>query len=153
MHTSKKMKVYYNLHNHKWSIMDKETGLILGHADIVGMYGVTPKVSEAGRQRVLREKRKNVHAFMEGYLDRVLGFVPFRGRVLPEGVFTSCGTIMTDLLTELTYNPYKFDRFVVKSVPTLGVLGARYVWLTDTRQVFANTVETKRIEQQLELAV
>lgn len=30
-----KAKVYFNLHNSKWSIKDCETGLVMGHADKV----------------------------------------------------------------------------------------------------------------------
>lgn len=56
--------VYYNLHKHVWSLSCRKTGRIIRHASVV----VAPKgarlvVREAGRQRVLAEKRKNVHAF------------------------------------------------------------------------------------------
>ena len=54
---------------------------------------VTFKVSEAGRQRVLREGRKNVHAYIIGDL--------VDGRPLTEG-------------ETVTYNPYKFSSFVLK---------------------------------------
>jgi len=45
-----------------------DKGRVVGWASTVLLSDVTPKVSEAGRQRVLREKRKNVHAGMGGYL-------------------------------------------------------------------------------------
>ena len=31
--TAMRAKVYFNLHNSKWSIKDCETGLVMGHAD------------------------------------------------------------------------------------------------------------------------
>lgn len=54
---------------------------------------VTFKVSEAGRQRVLREGRKNVHAYIIGDL--------VDGQPLTKG-------------ETVTYNPYRFSSFVLK---------------------------------------
>lgn len=65
--TGQKVKVYFNLHKKLFSIQDAKTGLVIGHADSVNLEDVTFKVSEAGRKRVLREKRKNVHAFVIGH--------------------------------------------------------------------------------------
>jgi hypothetical protein len=61
----------------------------------VALTNVTFKVSEAGRQRVLQEKRKNVHAGVVGTLVDSLGSVgservtynPYKG-----GTFVLCGT-------------------------------------------------------------
>jgi len=60
------------------------------------------KVSEAGRQRVLREKRKNVHAGVTGTWingDRVESHYEFLSMVG----------------RQVTYNPYKYDSFVIKA--------------------------------------
>ena len=54
---------------------------------------VTFKVSEAGRQRVLREGRKNVHAYIIGDLVDC--------KPLTEGEI-------------VTYNPFKYSSFVLK---------------------------------------
>lgn len=57
--------VYFNLHRKCWSIKALEgpsKGRVIGHADYVDLACVEWKVSEAGRQRVIREKKKNVHA-------------------------------------------------------------------------------------------
>ncbi len=45
---------------------DKSTGRVIGYTESVNLEDVEFKVSEAGRQRLLREKRKNVHAFAIG---------------------------------------------------------------------------------------
>ena len=61
--------VYYNLHKHVWSIKALEgsqKGRVIGHSDHVLLRYASGKVSEAGRQRVLRDKRKNVHAGIVG---------------------------------------------------------------------------------------
>ena len=54
--------VYRNLTKGCWSIKSTRTGKVLAHADTVTMTDVVFKVSEAGRQRVLRDKKKYVHA-------------------------------------------------------------------------------------------
>lgn len=83
-----KVFVYKNLHNRKFSIKNLETGLVVGHAISLALTDVTFKVSEAGRQRVLTEQRKNVHA----------GIV---GTYLPEKLFNlESGT------NQVSYNPY-----------------------------------------------
>lgn len=56
--------VYFNLHRMVWSRMVK--GIVQGHAAQVVLRNATFVVREGGRQRVLREGRKNVHAFVKG---------------------------------------------------------------------------------------
>lgn len=104
-----KAKVYFNLHNHKWSIKDCATGLVLGHADKVCLGNVTPLVSQAGRKRVLIEKQKNVHAFLVGDVIRVEGFTSLRGRWIDA---LHCSLPEVKGGTVVTYNPYKYETFV-----------------------------------------
>jgi hypothetical protein len=86
-----KVKVYFNLHKMVFSVQDYKTGLVIGHTPVINLKDVTFKVSEAGRQRVIREKRKNVHAFVIGYY-----------------VNDQEGTESD----KATYNPYKYNSFV-----------------------------------------
>lgn len=58
--------VYYNLHQGGFSIRDKKTGLVVAYAETLKLENATFKVSEKGRQHVIREQRKRVHAFVEG---------------------------------------------------------------------------------------
>jgi len=58
--------VYKNLHENCWSVRDKESGHVVAHADRVELTDVKLKVGAAGRERVLREKSKNVHAGLDG---------------------------------------------------------------------------------------
>ena len=59
------------------------------------------KVNKKGRERVLREKRKNVHAGISGYLSQKF--------------FSDAWDDITEKeLTEITYNPYKYESFVDK---------------------------------------
>jgi hypothetical protein len=90
-----KVKVYWNLHRDCWSIQHK--GKVIGHASSLMLSDVTFKVYESGRQRVLREKKKNVHAF-------------------------ACGTLLEKNLEKpdsmnraISYNPYRFSFFFDKA--------------------------------------
>ena len=88
--------VYYNLHRKLWSIKCLDAGpnkgKVVAHRTEVVLESPKPKVSEAGRQRVLKEKQKNVHAGLVGvWRDRKV--------LLAEG-------------DNITYNPYKYDTFV-----------------------------------------
>tara|TARA_R110000744_G_scaffold299835_1_gene409183 strand:- start:65 stop:487 length:423 start_codon:yes stop_codon:yes gene_type:complete len=111
--------VYRNLHNGLISIKDVGTGLVLGHADAIDLQGATFIVREAGRQRVIKEKRKNVHAFVRGRVVDVLNFKPFKGRepIMEDNSGWNC-TILPyrgSLLrtnTMVSYNPYKAAHFV-----------------------------------------
>lgn len=61
---TKKVMIYKNLHNGLFSV--KQNGLVVAHVESFCMDSVSFKVSEAGRQRVLKEKKKNVHAYIIG---------------------------------------------------------------------------------------
>ena len=57
--------VYFNLHRKVWSCKSRKTGRVVSHAlVVVAPYGAAMVVQEAGRQRVLAEKAKNVHAYI-----------------------------------------------------------------------------------------
>lgn len=66
-----KVYVYRNLHKNCFSIKALEganKGRVIMHTDKVSLYDVTFKVSEKGRQRVLRQKKKYVHAGVVGHI-------------------------------------------------------------------------------------
>ena len=115
--------VYYNLHRKLWSVKALEgprKGLVVLHSHAVLLQDATPKVSEAGRQRVLKEKRKNVHAGIVGQLVPMGAEGGFPG--FPGGA-------------EVTYNPYKYVGFVYRQ-DERPYTGSDYALLTEKR-VFA----------------
>jgi len=63
-----KVRVYYNLHKRRLSVQEKVNGRwkVVNHVDTIHLKNVDFRVSQAGRQRVLQQKRKNVHAFIIG---------------------------------------------------------------------------------------
>ncbi|MCA1800127.1 MAG: hypothetical protein LC650_02390 [Actinobacteria bacterium] len=93
-----RVKVYKNLHKNTYSVVDVTTGLVLGYADRITLQDVDFKVSEAGRQRVLQEKRKNVHAYVTGT------FVATTGATQRHTAY---------------YNPYKVETFVTSTQEAL----------------------------------
>lgn len=91
-----KVFVYFNLHKKRWSVRALEgpkKNRVIEHKNIVVLKNCTMKVSEAGRQRVLRERRKNVHAGIVGELNQNADW-------------------RFDENNIITYNPYKGPDFV-----------------------------------------
>lgn len=63
----RKVFVYKNLHKDCWSV--RQDGLVKAHADDICLYDCAFRVGKKGRKKVLKEKRKNVHAGITGYID------------------------------------------------------------------------------------
>jgi len=61
-----KLEVYYNVARKCLSV--RHRGRVIGHTNAITLRNATFHVSELGRQRVLRNKRKNVHAVVRGTL-------------------------------------------------------------------------------------
>jgi len=91
-----RVKIYWNLHKKCFSVQYK--GIVIAHKDTVCLENVEFKVSEAGRQRVLKNKRKAVHAFVCGDLQ---------------------DTIEIDIsrVKFVTYNPYNGPNFMANDKP------------------------------------
>ena len=77
-----KAAVYWNLHKNIFSIQSREKesyGKVVAHRDsvVVGL----PKfvVRQAGREKVLKDKSKNVHAFVVGNVEPDLFLTLGRG--------------------------------------------------------------------------
>lgn len=83
------VKVYFNLHQHVFSITHK--GLVIGYADELALSNAHTTVNEKGRQRVLANKRKEVHAYVHGIVSNVPS---------------------EPLERSLYYNPYQVSQFV-----------------------------------------
>lgn len=86
------VKVYRNLHTGKLSVQGQTPvgWRIIAHVDAINLVDAKFVVNESGRQRVLREKQKNVHAVVHG----------------------TVGTPGSKTGIPVTYNPYKYSSFV-----------------------------------------
>ena len=91
-----RVEVYFNLHKYTWSVRQCSTGRVILHTDKVHIRDPKFVVRKAGRERVLREGKKNVHAFVRGDITYFDDFFD------PDYLDYSL----------VSYNPYKFDTFV-----------------------------------------
>lgn len=112
--------VYWNVHRKCWSFRDLKTRRVVIHAATLALVDCTLHVSEAGRQRVLRERRKNVHAVIRGTLVDALQEAPG---------------------TPITYNPYRNETFVSR-VDGAAVREAAWVRFGADRTCTAGLVDT-----------
>ena len=98
-----KVDVYWNLHKKCWSIRSRERddyGKVVTHLDSCVVAAAKFVVNQKGRERVLRERKKNVHAFVRGNL--LMTKMP--------------GTIESYVgWDKVSYNPYKGPNFVAQS--------------------------------------
>jgi len=98
-----RVEVYFNLHKKLFSVRNCMTGRVVHHIHNIWIEDPVFVVRKAGRERVLREKKKNVHAFV-------------RGRWIQNLLVEDASKILDhrECSQEVTYNPYKYDSFVTK---------------------------------------
>lgn len=88
-----KVAVYFNLHKDLFSVQSRHKdnyGKVLFHCENINLSKVKFVVREGGRDKVLKEKRKNVHAFCYGTIN------------------LECKQSVKNLIS---YNPYKANHF------------------------------------------
>ena len=123
---SQPVRVYRNVTKNCFSVEQKvnKRWKVLAHVPSVYLTNVEYKVSEASRQRVLKEKRKNVHARLTGYISSV--------RDLEDAIIWEDKTF-----NRVWYNPYLTDSFKLQTKQTtmtrshgafLNIRGASPVW-------------------------
>ena len=121
-----RVRVYYNLNKSVWSVQHYLPGKgwrVREHLTSLILEDVEFKVYEVGRQRVLANKRKNVHAFAIGEL------VALGGQYRAFGV-------------RAVYNPYKAAHFVSTATGERVDHAPRAVFTVD-RRVYLTSQETE----------
>ena len=93
-----KVKVYWNSHKKLFSIVHK--GKVIAHKKVVFLSDCKFVVNQKGREKVLQQKKKNVHAYIYGTLADPEELV--RNDVEPLNV---------------RYNPYYNSSFMTESGP------------------------------------
>jgi len=97
-----KVRVYRNLHKDCWSVRDFDSksenyNRVVGRVQEIALEEVKFVVSQAGREKVLKEKRKNVHAFVQGS---------------PRLTVDLSGSLSEAHIKKVvTYNPYEGPKF------------------------------------------
>ena len=124
-----RVRVYYNLQKNCLSVVDTSTGRLYCHSHRIELKEAKFHVNENGRQKVLREKRKNVHAYVIGKLVHegehlAYHFEKSENGTLKKvpncdchngGEFSFCEECIPESGEEFrsaTYNPYKYKTFV-----------------------------------------
>lgn len=104
------VRVYWNFHKKLFSVQvqstssnGKKTWKVAGHFYYLELENVTFKVSETGRQRVLREQKKNVHAKIHGKILAIDNPSSFRKQ----------------WYDHISYNPYKNEMFIRTNIDNL----------------------------------
>lgn len=100
----KRVETYFNLHRKCLSY--RENGGRVRHASALVLNNVKFAVQPAGRERVRREGKKNVHAFVRG-----------EPVYIRDVEFTDDGDLTPENMNRhgyraITYNPYKYETFV-----------------------------------------
>ncbi|MEO0986805.1 MAG: hypothetical protein AAFY20_14815 [Cyanobacteria bacterium J06639_14] len=110
-----KARIYRNLNNGRMSIQVKtgKSWKVVGHVLEAVLQDVQFRVSEAGRQRVIRDQCKNVHAWGQGLL---LG--PAEPSIYAP--------------VDLAYNPYVNDSFVQRDSDNI-ITSCKFLVVRDNR--------------------
>lgn len=91
-----RVEIYWNLHRNLWSVR-LVGGRVIGHVTSFVVQDAEFIVQPAGREKVRREKNKNVHAFVRGEL------------LNADHLFANP---WQHISRRVTYNPYKYDTFM-----------------------------------------
>jgi hypothetical protein len=126
-----KVKVYKNLTKNTWSIQDYKTRKVIGYSDNIRLEDAKFVVSKSGRQRVLREGKKYVHAFVVGELVDTWN--------------------LTESFEEVRYNPHIFDAFF--TVPFFDLGGKKHGQYRKVSNDWKGTVHLFRDSQTKRLTV
>ena len=113
-----KVMIYRNLTKGCWSVKNLSTNKVVMHMDELFLTDCEFRVSESGRQRVIRERKKYVHAGVRGILCD------------PHFFF--------DEPCQVRYNPYKNETFVTDD--NLPVKTSKYAFFRNDGKVFAQNL-------------
>ena len=95
-----KVDVYWNLNKNCFSV--RHNGKVIAHRHFVELRDIKWVVQPGGRARVLRQRRKNVHAFA-------------RGTLLTD---TTIPCPIQNAYKRIIYDPYEYDSFVTLGTKT-----------------------------------
>ncbi len=121
-----RVEVYWNLRYKCYSVRHK--GKVIDHVQFITLKDVQWVVQPAGRRRVLRERRKNVHAFARGTW--------LYGN--DELELTNAELRLTKRMPVM-YNPYHHKSFVMRQAPDIHITRSDYATLGSTYDVTDDT--------------
>ncbi len=107
------VQIYRNLHRNRedggavYSVRNSD-GIVEGHESYLTLENCKLRVSDKGNERVRDEKKKNVHAYIQG--KRALQWHQYR--IITDIDLSLRGHRKVYDPVEITYNPYKHKTFV-----------------------------------------
>ena len=108
-----KVRVYWNLHKHTWSMQSCKSGLVIDHRQFVSLKDAKFVVRKGGQKRVREQGKKNVHAFAVGRIINDIQQVydswetPYTDDYF---MYKNIGNILN--WNRVMYNPYTDDYFM-----------------------------------------
>lgn len=139
-----KLEAYYNLH--KKCISARPIGGRVRHYEILCLEDASFSVQPAGRKKVLKEKKKNVHAFVRGNLLSCSPYYQHSHDYDGVNIDLSVDRFREDArYDEVTYNPYKYESFVRKHNDH-PVQYAPHVWIID-KNIFVPSIFPPKKEE------
>jgi len=93
-----KVRVYWNLHKKCWSVQLCKTNKVIAHKIHLVLETAQPIIRMGGQARVRDELKKNVHAFIQGFM---------RDEVIDHNEYGF-------EYKRVIYNPYEHDFFMVE---------------------------------------
>ena len=140
-----KLEAYYNLH--KNCISARPIGGRVRHYEILCLEDASFSVQPAGRKKVLKEKKKNVHAFVRGNLLSCSPYYQHSHDYEGVSINLSIDRLREDArYNEVTYNPYKYESFVRKHNEQ-PVQYAPHVWIIN-KHIFVPSIFPPKKEEQ-----
>lgn len=133
MPTPLEYEVYWNIRRKCWSVrMNRK---VIGHFSQLFLQQCSFHVSERGRQRVLRERRKNVHAYVKGFA------LSWQAHEQVENRLSGGLGVPWDCPGELvSYNPYRGPDFT--TAEGFAVKSAQFVLFRTDGKLKANVITT-----------
>lgn len=109
-----RVELYRNLHKGNFSIRDSKSKLVLAHVNNVSICDCELIVSAHGNNKVRKEQRKNVHAFVRGTFMGVLNEKD-KVETVHHKVLGECDQFGNNKnVSNVTYNPYQHTSFVLE---------------------------------------
>jgi len=106
------VRIYWNLNKDCVSIQDAKTRKVIGYAKSVLLENVSFVVSEANRQRAIRDKQRNVHAYACGTLTAA-DWIENK----TNSPITWNGADTAKLNRRVSYNPFRAATFTIDNAP------------------------------------
>jgi hypothetical protein len=134
---SEQVRVYFNLHKKKFSVQSKKGNAwkVGSYANLVHLKSPRFVVSQAGRNRAVREQQRNVHAYVQGAMDVVwpygtdeIGVERLLGAYAPSAVRVAYNPFRSEHFTSAAGDVMAGDRAVLVAVddrPELWVVNPR----------------------------